>query len=60
MTYDLYDNPLISRYASRAMSELFSPQRRIETWRRLWIALAEAELIVSAPARAEQGAESAE
>lgn len=38
-----YDNPLIGRYASRRMSELFSPQRKFSTWRRLWVALAEAE-----------------
>jgi adenylosuccinate lyase len=38
-----YDNPLISRYASRQMSLLWSPQRKFSTWRRLWLALAEAE-----------------
>ena len=43
MNHDIYTNPLISRYASREMAELFSPQRRHSTWRRLWIALAEAE-----------------
>ena len=39
----LYDNPLITRYATRAMSERFGPQRKHSTWRRLWLALAEAE-----------------
>lgn len=43
MSHDLYDNPLISRYASREMSRLWSPQVRHATWRRLWVALAEAE-----------------
>ncbi|MDZ4687639.1 MAG: adenylosuccinate lyase [Planctomycetaceae bacterium] len=43
MSHDLYDNPLISRYASRAMSGLWSPQVRHATWRKLWVALAEAE-----------------
>lgn len=43
MSHDIYSNPLISRYASREMAQLWSPQRRHETWRRLWIALAEAE-----------------
>jgi adenylosuccinate lyase len=43
LSHDIYTNPLISRYASREMAELFSPQRRHSTWRRLWIALAEAE-----------------
>ena len=38
-----YDNPLIARYASARMSELWSPQRKFSTWRRLWVALAEAE-----------------
>jgi len=43
VSHDIYSNPLISRYASREMAELFSPQRRHSTWRRLWIALAEAQ-----------------
>ncbi len=38
-----YENPLITRYASREMSEVFSAQRKFSTWRRLWVALAEAE-----------------
>ena len=40
---DLYENPLISRYASAEMARLFSAQKRHSTWRRLWVALAEAE-----------------
>ena len=43
VSHDIYTNPLISRYASREMAELFSPQRRHSTWRRLWVALAEAQ-----------------
>jgi adenylosuccinate lyase len=43
MTYEQYDNPLIGRYASAEMSRLWSPQRKHATWRRLWVALAEAE-----------------
>jgi len=39
----VYDNPLVTRYASREMAELWGPQRKFSTWRRLWIALAEAE-----------------
>ncbi len=38
-----YENPLIGRYASREMSTLWGPQRKFSTWRRLWVALAEAE-----------------
>jgi adenylosuccinate lyase len=39
----LYDNPLVTRYASREMALLWGPQRKFSTWRRLWVALAEAE-----------------
>ncbi|MFH0981934.1 MAG: lyase family protein, partial [Planctomycetota bacterium] len=51
---DEYESPLVTRYASAAMSELFGARRRIVTWRRLWLALAEAqrELGLSIPARA--------
>jgi adenylosuccinate lyase len=38
-----YETPLVSRYASPEMAELFSPHHRTLVWRRLWIALAEAE-----------------
>ena len=41
--YQGYENPLVERYASRDMSWLFSPQFKFQTWRRLWVALAEAE-----------------
>ncbi len=41
--HDQYENPLITRYASREMSEVFGAQRKFSTWRRLWVALAEAE-----------------
>lgn len=37
------DNPLVERYASPEMVELWSPQRRYGLWRRLWLALAEAQ-----------------
>lgn len=40
---DVYDNPLIGRYASREMSERWGPLRKFRTWRRLWLALAEVE-----------------
>ena len=38
-----YSSPLAERYASRAMLELWSAQERHGLWRRLWLALAEAE-----------------
>ncbi|MDR3185199.1 MAG: adenylosuccinate lyase [Christensenellaceae bacterium] len=41
--YATYSNPLVSRYASKEMSKIFSERVRIECFRRLWIALAEAE-----------------
>src|SRR5262249_10481618 len=40
---DVYDNPLIGRYASPEMARLWSPQAKVSTWRRLWVALAEAQ-----------------
>jgi adenylosuccinate lyase len=42
-SHQVYDNPLVSRYASREMAELWGPQRKFSTWRRLWVALAEAQ-----------------
>ncbi|MCS6977215.1 MAG: adenylosuccinate lyase [Gemmatales bacterium] len=40
---DVWDNPLVSRYAGAEMAALWSPQRRYGLWRRLWLALAEAQ-----------------
>ncbi|WP_456096292.1 lyase family protein, partial [Peptostreptococcus sp.] len=39
-----YESPLTSRYASKEMQVLFSPDKKFKTWRRLWVALAEAEM----------------
>lgn len=39
----VYENPLLSRYASRAMAENFSDDKKFRLWRKLWIALAESE-----------------
>ncbi|HEX2986442.1 MAG TPA: adenylosuccinate lyase [Caproiciproducens sp.] len=38
-----YESPLSSRYADDDMKYLFSPDKKFRTWRRLWIALAQAE-----------------
>lgn len=43
MEHNLYENPLITRYASVEMSEVFSDKTKIQLWRKLWIALAESE-----------------
>jgi adenylosuccinate lyase len=41
--HDVYENPLVKRYSSKEMSEIFSPDKKFRTWRELWIALAESE-----------------
>ncbi|MDR0875439.1 MAG: adenylosuccinate lyase [Clostridiales Family XIII bacterium] len=52
--YDTYTNPLTERYASAEMIRLFSPRVKFETWRTLWIALAEAEKELGLPITDEQ------
>ena len=44
MRKDVYDSPLNSRYGSQEMKYIFSPDKKFKTWRRLWVALAEAEM----------------
>src|SRR5262245_32880277 len=39
----VFENPLVGRYCSPAMTRLWSPQRKFSTWRRLWLALGEAQ-----------------
>ena len=55
--HDHYETPFSSRYASREMQFLFSPDNKFRTWRRLWIALAEAEQELGLPITDEQLAE---
>lgn len=40
---EIYENPLITRYADRKMAQVFSDDRKFRLWRKLWIALAESE-----------------
>ena len=49
-----YENPLCTRYASRQMQQIFSPDSKFTTWRRLWIALAESERELGLPITQEQ------
>lgn len=46
---DKYESPLSSRYASDYMLKLFSSDTRYRTWRKLWTALAKAEMALGLP-----------
>lgn len=50
----VYESPFCTRYASREMQYLFSADKKFTTWRRLWIALARAEMKLGLPVTAEQ------
>ncbi len=52
-----YESPLSSRYASDEMQYIFSPDKKFSTWRRLWVALARAEMELGLPVTQEQVAE---
>ena len=52
-----YESPLSSRYASEYMLKLFSMDTRIQTWRKLWVSLARAEMELGLPVTAEQVAQ---
>ena len=51
---DKYESPLSSRYASEYMLHLFSSDMRIQTWRKLWVSLAKAEMELGLPITREQ------
>ena len=51
---DVYESPLSERYADKQMKYLFSPDMKFRTWRRLWIALAQAEMELGLPITQEQ------
>ena len=57
MDRENYTSPLSSRYASEAMRFNWSDTKKFTTWRRLWIALAEAEQSLGLPITDEQLAE---
>ena len=54
---DRYESPLSSRYASDYMLKLFSSDTRYQTWRKLWVALAKAEMKLGLPVTEAQVAE---
>ena len=54
MARDVYESPLSARYADKEMKYLFSPDMKFRTWRKLWIALAEAEMELGLPVTREQ------
>ena len=51
---DKYENPLASRYSSKDMLYIFSPDFKFSTWRKLWVALAESEMELGLPITQEQ------
>ena len=51
---DKYVSPLSERYASKEMQYIFSADMKFKTWRKLWIALAEAEHELGLPVTQEQ------
>jgi adenylosuccinate lyase len=57
MSRDAYASPFAERYSTPAMLRLFSADTRFRTWRKLWIALAEAQHELGLPVTAEQIAE---
>lgn len=54
MNRSIYESPLSSRYASDKMQYIFSPDKKFSTWRRLWVALARAEMELGLPVSQDQ------
>lgn len=54
MSHEQYRSPLVARYASKPMAGLFGDDHKFRTWRRLWLALAEAEAELGLPITPEQ------
>lgn len=57
MSQDRYNSPLSERYSSKEMQYIFSPHKKFTTWRKLWVALAEAEMELGLSITEEQIAE---
>jgi adenylosuccinate lyase len=57
MSYNSYESPFCTRYASREMQYIFSADKKFTTWRRLWTALARAEMKLGLPVSQSQVAE---
>lgn len=49
MANDRYESPLAKRYASKEMQYIFSADKKFTTWRKLWVALARAEMKLGLP-----------
>ncbi len=49
-----YESPFCTRYASKEMQYLFSADKKFTTWRKLWVALARAEMKLGLPVTQEQ------
>jgi adenylosuccinate lyase len=52
--FDTYVSPLSQRNASKEMLSIWSPRRRFSTWRKVWLALAEAQHDLGLPVTREQ------
>ncbi len=57
MSNTSYVSPFCTRYASKEMQYLFSADKKFTTWRKLWVALARAEMKLGLPVTQEQVAE---
>lgn len=49
-----YESPFCTRYASKEMQFVFSADKKFTTWRKLWVALARAEMKLGLPVTQQQ------
>ncbi len=54
MSTNSYESPFCTRYASKEMQYIFSADKKFTTWRKLWVALARAEMKLGLPVTQEQ------